>query len=223
MTLALASDATAGAPPPACTQGEVSPPRSTLRRPRAQATSGSMRVLDFVAFTGAADAAAHAARRGAPPHRRHARGGRLLALPARGRQERARDARQRRLLERAIGQVRLRVGEGITGEAVEYMRPVSTDTAEQHAAYKHFAELGEERFPVFLAVPIRGKSGPLGALVVQRQRVAVRRTATSSCCRARRPHRRGHPPRRAGGRGPRAAGAARRGRHAQGDPHGAAR
>ena len=39
----------------------------------------------------------------------------------------------------AIGQVRLRVGEGITGEAVEYMRPISTETAEQHAAYKHFA------------------------------------------------------------------------------------
>lgn len=68
----------------------------------------------------------------------------------------------------AIGQVRLRVGEGITGEAVEYMRPITTETAEQHASYKHFAELGEERFPIFLAVPIRGKSGPLGALVVQR-------------------------------------------------------
>jgi phosphotransferase system enzyme I (PtsP) len=69
----------------------------------------------------------------------------------------------------AIGQVRLRVGEGITGEAVEYMRPISTATAEQHAAYKHFAELGEERFPVFLAVPIPGKTGPLGAIVVQRR------------------------------------------------------
>lgn len=69
----------------------------------------------------------------------------------------------------AIGQVRLRIGEGITGEAVEYMRPISMETAEQHGAYKHFAELGEERFPVFLAVPIRGKNGPVGALVVQRE------------------------------------------------------
>jgi phosphotransferase system enzyme I (PtsP) len=69
----------------------------------------------------------------------------------------------------AIGQVRLRIGEGITGEAVEYMRPITTDTAEQHAAYKHFAELGEERFPVFLAVPVVGNTGPLGALVVQRR------------------------------------------------------
>src|SRR5258708_18431632 len=69
----------------------------------------------------------------------------------------------------AIGQVRLGIGQGITGEAVEYMRPISTEAAEQHSAYKHFAELGEERFPAFLAVPVQGKAGPLGALVVQRR------------------------------------------------------
>jgi phosphotransferase system enzyme I (PtsP) len=73
---------------------------------------------------------------------------------------------------RALGQVRLAIGQGITGEAVEYMRPISAALAEEHEAYKHFAELGEERFPVFLAVPIRGKSGPVGALVVQRREVA---------------------------------------------------
>ena len=71
----------------------------------------------------------------------------------------------------AIGQVRLRVGQGITGESIEYMRPISTETAEQHGAYKHFAGIGEERFPVFLAVPFRGKAGPLGAVVVQRSSV----------------------------------------------------
>jgi phosphotransferase system enzyme I (PtsP) len=68
----------------------------------------------------------------------------------------------------AIGDVRLRVGEGITGNAVEYMRPISMAVADRHEAYKHFDDLGEERFPVFLAVPIRGKNGPLGALVIQR-------------------------------------------------------
>ncbi|HEX7601414.1 MAG TPA: GAF domain-containing protein [Polyangiaceae bacterium] len=68
----------------------------------------------------------------------------------------------------AIGQVRLAVGEGLTGEAVEYMRPVVAELADKHASYKHFEELGEDRFPVFLAVPIRGKSGPVGAAVVQR-------------------------------------------------------
>jgi len=71
----------------------------------------------------------------------------------------------------AIGQVRLKVGQGITGQAIEYMRPISTDSAEQHTSYKHFAELGEERYPVFLAVPIRGGTGPLGALVAQRSAV----------------------------------------------------
>jgi phosphotransferase system enzyme I (PtsP) len=70
---------------------------------------------------------------------------------------------------RALGQVRLAIGQGITGEAVEYLRPISAESAEQHASYKHFAELGEERFPVFLAVPIRGKAGPLGAIVIQRK------------------------------------------------------
>lgn len=68
----------------------------------------------------------------------------------------------------AIGQVRLDVGEGITGQAVEYMRPITVELAKKHASYKHFDGLGEERFPVLLAVPIRGRSGPLGAVVVQR-------------------------------------------------------
>jgi phosphotransferase system enzyme I (PtsP) len=68
----------------------------------------------------------------------------------------------------ALGQVRLQVGEGMTGESVEYLRPVSSTDAVSHYAYKHFEDLGEERFPVFLSVPIRGKSGPLGALVIQR-------------------------------------------------------
>ena len=69
----------------------------------------------------------------------------------------------------AIGQVRLAIGEGITGEAVEYMRPVAAELAAKHASYKRFENLGEERFPVFLAVPIRGRAGPLGAVVVQRR------------------------------------------------------
>lgn len=74
--------------------------------------------------------------------------------------------------ERAVGEVRLAVGEGLTGRAVEYMRPVSADVAQTHESYKHFDGLGEERFPVFLAVPVRGRRGPLGALVLQRKKGA---------------------------------------------------
>lgn len=69
----------------------------------------------------------------------------------------------------ALGQIRLNVGEGITGQAVEYLRPITVDDAGAHAFYKHFAVLEEERFPAFLAVPILGKQGPLGAVVVQRR------------------------------------------------------
>ena len=70
----------------------------------------------------------------------------------------------------AIGQVRMHIGEGMTGEAVEYLRPVTSDHAPQDAAYKAFDVLAEERYPVFLAVPVRGKAGPSGALVIQRAR-----------------------------------------------------
>ncbi|MCC6750119.1 MAG: GAF domain-containing protein [Deltaproteobacteria bacterium] len=69
----------------------------------------------------------------------------------------------------ALGDVRLTMGEGITGLAVECMRPISLDAAPAHTAYRHFEHLGEERFPIFLAMPILGPSGPLGALVLQRR------------------------------------------------------
>jgi phosphotransferase system enzyme I (PtsP) len=72
----------------------------------------------------------------------------------------------------ALGQIRLAIGQGMTGESVEYMRPVVADTAPTHASYKQFDELDESRFPVFLAVPVRGKSGPVGAVVVQRKAAA---------------------------------------------------
>ena len=70
--------------------------------------------------------------------------------------------------QRARGTVRLPVGEGITGMAVECMKPISVVQASEHAAYRAFPELEEDRFPVFLAVPILGHQRAIGALVVQR-------------------------------------------------------
>ena len=69
----------------------------------------------------------------------------------------------------ALGEVRLRVGEGITGMAVALARPISLDEAAHHRSYRHFAQLGEERFPVFLCAPILGPEGPIGAVTVQRE------------------------------------------------------
>src|SRR5262249_36798014 len=68
----------------------------------------------------------------------------------------------------ARGNVRLSVGEGITGMAGEFLRPIPVVQAREHQAYRAFPELDEERFPVFLAVPILGHQRALGALVVQR-------------------------------------------------------
>lgn len=72
----------------------------------------------------------------------------------------------------ALGEVRLGVGEGLVGMAVECLRPVSADIAPDHARFRSFSMLGEERFPAFLAVPVPGPVGAAGALVVQRRQEA---------------------------------------------------
>lgn len=70
----------------------------------------------------------------------------------------------------AQGTIRLRVGEGLTGLAVKERRPVQADRATGHQAFRRFDELDEDRFPVFLALPILGSDKkPLGALVAQRK------------------------------------------------------
>jgi phosphotransferase system enzyme I (PtsP) len=71
--------------------------------------------------------------------------------------------------EKALGQVRLKLGEGVTGTAVKILRPISLLSAASHGNFRAFPGLHEERFPVFCAVPILGRKGPLGAVVVQRE------------------------------------------------------
>src|SRR6185436_6929035 len=54
----------------------------------------------------------------------------------------------------AVGAVRMRVGEGLTGFAVECLRPVSVAMVTSDARNKRFAGLGEERFPALCAMPL---------------------------------------------------------------------
>lgn len=68
----------------------------------------------------------------------------------------------------AASRVRLRVGEGIVGHVAETHRPVSLVLATEHGSFKPFPELGEERFPIFLAVPLLAGRRAEGVLVVQR-------------------------------------------------------
>ena len=71
--------------------------------------------------------------------------------------------------ENAVGTT-LMVGEGITGLVAECMRPVSAAHAAAEAAYKAVPGLGEERFPVFVGVPLIGAGAVLGVLVLQRRK-----------------------------------------------------
>lgn len=68
----------------------------------------------------------------------------------------------------AVGHVRLRMGEGITGTAAEVMRPISAQVAAEDTHYKHIPELGEERYPSFLAIPLLVRGATAGVLVLQR-------------------------------------------------------
>lgn len=71
--------------------------------------------------------------------------------------------------EGAIGSVRLKVGQGITGTAVETLRPVTVDDARLSDQFAYFPHLREERYPAFLAVPLLVGGRPRGALVLQRE------------------------------------------------------
>lgn len=72
-----------------------------------------------------------------------------------------------------IGQVRLSMGEGITGTAAEVMRPISAQIAQEDAHYKHVPGLGEERFPSLLAIPLLVRGAVAGVLVLQRGEAAA--------------------------------------------------
>jgi len=63
----------------------------------------------------------------------------------------------------------LHVGEGITGLVAECMRPVSAAHAAAETAYKPVPGLGEDRFPVFVGVPLIGAGSVIGVLVLQRR------------------------------------------------------
>ena len=69
----------------------------------------------------------------------------------------------------AIGATTLAVGEGITGMVAECMRPISAAHAAAEAAYKHVPGLGEEKYPVFVGVPLIGGGSAIGVLVLQRR------------------------------------------------------
>jgi phosphotransferase system enzyme I (PtsP) len=73
----------------------------------------------------------------------------------------------RGLKPEAIGQVKMKLGEGLTGIALKEMRPVCEKNASQSPGYRYFPDIGEEMYESFLAVPIVRGASRIGVIVIQ--------------------------------------------------------
>jgi phosphotransferase system enzyme I (PtsP) len=70
---------------------------------------------------------------------------------------------------RAVGQVRMKPGEGLVGTAFETLQPIREARAQEHPRFKYFKEADEDRFNSFLAVPIYRGVQKIGVLAVQHE------------------------------------------------------
>ncbi len=68
----------------------------------------------------------------------------------------------------SVGVVRMKVGEGLVGKAMENKEMILEDHASRNPDFKYFPDANEEAFECFLAIPIlRGEEG-IGVMVTQR-------------------------------------------------------
>jgi signal transduction protein with GAF and PtsI domain len=74
----------------------------------------------------------------------------------------------------AVGQVQLRLGEGLTGFVAECLRPVSVAIGRHDERWKNVPGIGEERFPSYLGIPVLAGNGPAGVLVLQHREAKAR-------------------------------------------------
>ena len=69
----------------------------------------------------------------------------------------------------ALGKIRLKIGEGLVGAALEKLKPVNEGLASRHSGFKFIREADEDTFDSFLAVPVQRGDEKIGVLVVQHQ------------------------------------------------------
>jgi len=69
----------------------------------------------------------------------------------------------------AIGKVRLKFDQGLTGLAASRAEPVNVDNAPAHPAFRYIAATGEAPFHGFIGVPIIRRRKVLGVLVAQQR------------------------------------------------------
>ena len=67
----------------------------------------------------------------------------------------------------AVGNIKLNLGEGLTGIALKEMRPICERKASKSPGYRYFADIGEESYESFLAVPILHGLVRIGVIVIQ--------------------------------------------------------
>ncbi len=68
----------------------------------------------------------------------------------------------------SVGKVRLKLGQGLTGLALQQMQTVCEKDASRDPNYKFFPGIFEERYDAFLALPIARGISKMGVLVLQR-------------------------------------------------------
>jgi phosphotransferase system enzyme I (PtsP) len=68
-----------------------------------------------------------------------------------------------------VGNLRLRVGDGIVGTDAAHRHPIAIVAGARDPRFKSVRGIGEEQFPVLLAVPIARDGACLGVLVFQRR------------------------------------------------------
>lgn len=76
------------------------------------------------------------------------------------------------LNEGVVGKIKLRTGKGLVGLVAEKAEPYRLDDAPAHKGYVYFKGSGEEKYPIFMGVPIIAQRKVLGVLVVQRSDIA---------------------------------------------------
>jgi len=67
----------------------------------------------------------------------------------------------------AIGQVSMKIGEGLTGKVAAEQQILSIEEPQNHPDYRFFAETGEEHFHTFVGIPLFDRSQSIGVLVIQ--------------------------------------------------------
>lgn len=67
-------------------------------------------------------------------------------------------------------EIRMNLGEGLSGVALKELRPIRVGKAKESPFFKQFPEVHEESFNAFLAVPIRRSLKRIGVIVLQHAR-----------------------------------------------------